>query len=76
MKLEDVRPVYVTPLVVKARSCPTAPRLSVEVPEPPPPPAPPAARPHPKRTRVVIRRADGTAHVVETQTETGAKDKF
>ena len=70
---EEVREVYVAPKVVKMRSCPTAPRAP-EAPEAPP--APPAVAAPRKQTRVVIRRPDATAQVVETQSAPAARDKF
>jgi hypothetical protein len=76
VKPEDVRPVSVAPVVMSAPSCKTAPRIVIEAPAPPAPPARPAAPKSTKQTRVVIRRPDGTVHVVETQTEPAAKGKF
>ncbi|HEV3469374.1 MAG TPA: hypothetical protein VG148_08650 [Pyrinomonadaceae bacterium] len=73
VKQEEVRPVYVAPAPPARLSCPTAPRVVIEAPEPP---APPAAPQPPKQTRVVIRRPDGTVQVVETQTEPARKGKF
>jgi hypothetical protein len=72
---EDVRPVLIAPAaaVMSAPSCKSAPRIVIEAPAPP---APPAVRKATKPTRVVIRRPDGTVHVVETKTEPAAKAKF
>jgi hypothetical protein len=72
---EEVREIRVAP-VVKVRSCPTSQRR-LDVPPPPPlPPAPPAvAEPSSsKKTRVVIRRSDGTVQVIETHSGTKTKD--
>lgn len=77
VKPEDVRPVSVAPpAVMSAPSCKTAPRIVIAAPAPPAPPARPAAPKSTKQTRVVVRRPDGTVHVVETQTEPAAKGKF
>ena len=64
---EEVKGVYAAPPAVRKRSCPTSPRL-LDV--PPPPPAPPAEVNYSRsleRTRVVVRRADGSVEVVETR---------
>ena len=61
---QEVQGIYVAPPAVRPRSCPTKNLPDV----PPPPPAPPAAEPSTtKQTRVVIRRADGSVQVIETQ---------
>jgi len=70
VRREEVREIYVAPPAVKKRSCPTAP-LAVEVPQPPPPPA--VAEPR-KRTRVVVRRPDGSVQVIETHGGPAAKE--
>jgi hypothetical protein len=62
------------------RACPNAPKFSHELPPLPPlPPAPPAAplppEPPLKGTHVVIRRADGTVEVIETEKRVEQKRK-
>lgn len=73
VKQEEVMPVYSVPAPPVRLSCPTAPRVTVEVPEPP---APPAVHKPSKQTRVVVRRPDGTVQVIETRTEPARKGKF
>ncbi len=71
--------VYVEPLPAP-RACPNTPKFSQELPQPPLPPLPPMAPPPPpesllKGTRVVIRRPDGTAQVIETEKHVERKTK-
>lgn len=58
---ESGNPNY-TPRVEKRLSCPSQRSVS-ELPEPPPPPAPRPAQ----QERVVIRNADGSVRVIESQ---------
>lgn len=68
----EVRPVYVAPPAFKVHACPhLATPAIADVPEPPPPP--PAPKPT-KRTRVVIKQADGTVQIIESQKE--SRDNF
>ncbi len=68
---EQVVPVVQFGTMTAPRACPNAPRFSHEMPLPPLPPAPPLAplppEPLTKGTRIVIRRADGTVQVIETE---------
>jgi len=78
-EVRSTAPVRVEPPQAP-RACPNAPKFSHELPPLPPlPPAPPAAplppEPLTKGTRIVIRRADGTVEVIETEKRVERKTK-
>jgi hypothetical protein len=66
-KSDGDRAVYVAPppMPTEHHSCPS---LKLRIPAPPEPPAAPVLPQPLKKTRIYLRRADGTVQVIELQT--------